>query len=221
MISIKANSFRPIMVQIFLHFILLCCLLMQNTCYGSVYLNVPFLKQQTPNTTVDGHWRNGFCGYTCAVMVGSYKRGLGTSTQDLLDMLSYLGIPDASGYLSYSYKMVDALTNMPRYNLKVATANNWTIDDIKNRVATGVPVIVGVNNNLGMGYGDHYLVVVGYDDNNIICNDPGTSSGDHKPYSNDVMNKSISGDILVVTGTNDPPSDITYPGISWGGSPTV
>ncbi len=75
---------------------------------------------------------------------------------------------------------------------------NISIDDIKVELANGNPVIVGVagkvlNNpnfqNDGPNY--HMLVIIGYDQNGFIANDPGTRKGEDYRYTYDNLYDSI------------------------------
>lgn len=85
------------------------------------------------------------------------------------------------------------------YNLKTGRVEkNITINDIKKELAFGKPVIVGAAGkvlpnpnfrNGGPNY--HMLVVVGYDQNGFITNDPGTRLGEGFRYSFDDLYNSI------------------------------
>lgn len=83
------------------------------------------------------------------------------------------------------------------YELKSGRVEkNMTIDDIKKELALGKPVIAGAAGkvlpnpnfkNGGPNY--HMLVIVGYDQNGFITNDPGTRLGENFRYTfNDLYN---------------------------------
>lgn len=96
---------------------------------------------------------------------------------------------------------LDELSEVARkyYNLKTGRVEkNITIDDIKKELSDGKPVIVGAAGkvlpnpyfkNGGPNY--HMLVVVGYDENGFITNDPGTRLGEGFRYAFEDLYKSI------------------------------
>jgi hypothetical protein len=82
----------------------------------------------------------------------------------------------------------------------------WTLNNLKNQIDNGLPVVAAVTagylSNRGYKYkGGHFVVVIGYTDTQIICNDPGTRNGFQKYYSNEDFLKAftaLNGAVVVV-----------------------
>lgn len=104
---------------------------------------------------------------------------------------SYLGKQDINNCLPGGTSTSDleragrAVNNCTR----TYRASGWTLARIRQEIDAGRPVVVAVRAgslpNRGYSYtGGHFVLVVGYDGTNMICHDPGTSSGAFKTYSN-------------------------------------
>ena len=81
---------------------------------------------------------------------------------------------------------------------RLAIINAPTIEDIKAVIAAGYPVIVpAAGRDLGnVNFRDpgplyHMLVIVGYDENDFITNDPGTRNGEGYRYKQQVLYDAI------------------------------
>lgn len=79
------------------------------------------------------------------------------------------------------------------FGMDAHTSTDISITKIKQLIATGHPVIVPV---YGRGLNPHYsaggpyyhmLLIVGYDENNFITMDPGTSYGNHYAYNQQTL----------------------------------
>lgn len=81
-----------------------------------------------------------------------------------------------------------------RYGLKTTLVDDPSVDDIKQALAAGHPVIVPLaGQDIGNPYysGDgppyHVLVIIGYDERNFITQDVGTKRGEQYAYRYDVI----------------------------------
>jgi len=84
-------------------------------------------------------------------------------------------------------------------NMKVEIINLESIEDIKDIIRTGYPLILptagrelGNPNFTGEGPLYHMLVVKGFKDNLIITNDPGTRKGENYIYNQEVLWNAIA-----------------------------
>ena len=103
--------------------------------------------------------------------------------------------------------LYDLVTNLEdevkRYDKK---PNEQTLDNIKNFVLRGHPVIVPIMGNiLKNPYypypGYHMLTVIGFTEDKIITNDNGTRHGKNYPYDNEIFLEAMTaagGDIVVI-----------------------
>ena len=88
--------------------------------------------------------------------------------------------------------------SQPKDGVKMEVVYDFKKDDLKKYLSKGYPIIVPVAGRLlgnpnftppGPLY--HNLVLVGYEGDNIITNDPGTRKGDGYKYNIDVLYKAI------------------------------
>lgn len=158
----------------------------------SMNLNVAFLKQffTSPSCPDGGH---GSCGPASLAMCACYVLGRAPTYQDIINVWSFLG-RDTCGNDMNGTSLTE-LRNAARgwpFGLTAVTRSTFTLQQVKNELVAGRPVLVhviaGYLTNRGYSYtGGHYIVARGYDPNNIICNDPGTYLGENKYYSNSDM----------------------------------
>ncbi|MCE5323971.1 C39 family peptidase [bacterium] len=180
--------------------------------YTDVVLEVPFL-QQFWNDGTCGH---GSCGPASLSMCCRYVHGIsnsnGTPTpQDMIDVWSYLG-GDTSGN-DMNGTSLSQLTSAAHgvFHVDYAYQTTSTLASVKSEIAAGRPVLVhvyaGYLSNRGYSYtGGHYIAAVGYGDNYLICNDPGTYLGEHKYYSDyDMINAMNAVGCGVIKGFYNPP----------------
>jgi predicted double-glycine peptidase len=164
-----------------------------------VRLNVPF-KSQVPPPTSD-KWpinKKGIkvwpatknCGQTCVLMVSSYYKQTTPTEQDIkaIDDWLFQKFQDpVNGYLgtvTNTAKLATLATQFAGF-ADVATHSNWTLDDLKNELNQGFPVIVAVWTDMSVGspHEQHFMVLVGMDDNFVYFNDPGKTNGKNNKYS--------------------------------------
>ncbi len=158
-----------------------------------VILSVPFMKQFWNDDTC-GHGSCGPASLTmCCRYVFAQSRANGTPTpQDMINIWSYLG-GDTDGN-DPNGTSLDQLVSAAHwyFHLNTVYRTTSTLANVKNEIAAGNPVLVHVQagylSNRGYSYtGGHYIAAVGYNDNYLICDDPGTYLGEHKYYSNSDM----------------------------------
>ena len=158
---------------------------------SSVALDVPFNKQELPTSGM----KNNICGYASLSMAAGYVCGFQPSMETNVKILKHLGLSTDGQELSSARNIIKAGKEMYELDLSSET---WSIDQIKSELAGGHPVIAGITAGdiprdvRGYDYsGGHYLVVVGYDQDGIVVNDPGTRNGSKKHYTNDDFSKAF------------------------------
>lgn len=191
--------------------------------FADVILDVPFMDQFWN----DGTCGHGSCGPASLTMCCRYVHGIsnsnGTPTpQDMIDVWNYLG-GDPSGN-DMNGTSLSQLTSAAHgvFNVQCAYQTTSTLASIKDEIAAGCPVLVhvvaGYLSNRGYSYtGGHYIAAVGYNDNYLICDDPGTYLGEHKYYSNsdmiNAMNAAGCGVIKGFYNPSQPPPSRPSPGV--------
>lgn len=153
----------------------------------SFSLNVPFVTQVPP-----GDWANTKnCGQTCAVMLGGYFKGSAVNSTAITSQNTWLATytrdtryNQANGWYT-SLSQLKALLGQ-KHGLQTSYPACASLEQLINVVASGKPCIVGVKISGGKlvssGGVDHWALVVGWN-GNVIVNDPGSSSGNHRSYS--------------------------------------
>lgn len=153
-------------------------------------ISVPFLPQVPP-----GIWaRSNNCGQTSVLMVISYLNKAQPTPQGIIGIDDWLfqkysdPVNNYNGSVTNTTKL-EAVAKEYAGFINSFKVNGWSLDNIKSQIDLGNPVIAAVTarylSNRGYGHmGGHFVVVTGYNDTNIICNDPGTRSGQNKYYSN-------------------------------------
>ena len=150
-------------------------------------LDVPFKAQVPP-----GIWsKTKNCGQASALMVFCYYKGTTPAEQGIKDIDDWLHnkygdpIDDYNGWYTKPKKLATLAREYGGF-LGSYNATLWDLDRIKQEIDAGHPIIVAVYGKIGdRNYPEgHWLVVKGYNDTHIICNDPGTSKGDGKEYIN-------------------------------------
>ena len=77
---------------------------------------------------------------------------------------------------------------------EIKVGQSATLDDLRRELAAGNPVVIGAAgrelknphfNNGGPNY--HMLVLIGYDENGFVTNDPGTQFGAGYRYTNEII----------------------------------
>lgn len=153
----------------------------------SFSLNVPFTTQVPP-----GDWANTKnCGQTCATMLGGYFNGSAVNSAAIISQNSWLAAytgntkyNQANGWYTSMAQLKTLLEQ--KHRLRTSYPACTTLEQLINLVAAGKPCIVGVRISSGKlvasGGIDHWALVVGWN-GNVIVNDPGSSSGNHRSYS--------------------------------------
>lgn len=162
-------------------------------------LKVPFL-QQLWDDDKRGH---GSCGPASITMCCRYSLGCNDkcgnpSIQDIVNIWRYLGgDPDGNDMNGTSLPQLVASCH-DCFKIDSAYGCEMDLASVKNEVAEGRPVVLHVLcehlSNRGYPYkGGHWIAAVGFNDDYLICNDPGTCRGFNKYYSNSDIARAMAG----------------------------
>jgi len=152
-------------------------------------LSVDFLDQ----FSWGGSKHNLNCGPASLVMAACYAKGEKPSGEKIGQVNQFLGIPPQGAYTDCP-QLVRAAKSV--FGLK-AIPTSWTIEQIKQEVAKKKsPVIAGVTSEYlsNRGYpwkNGHFVVVVGFSKDYLICHDPGTRKGKNKKYNVEEFKKAF------------------------------
>lgn len=160
-----------------------------STLKSSTYysLSVPHLLQVPP-----GDWNNTKnCGQTCVVMLrdhfdyyysGSSSQITAQNTWLACNTGDSRFVADANGYYTTQQNLKDLLY----YNHSLYSQIKWasSIYSMLAYIEAGKPCLAYVRTNMGTTSSspEHWVLVVGRSGSNVIVNDPGSSSGNHKSY---------------------------------------
>lgn len=139
----------------------------QTTTAKDGVLAVPKRSQFSSENIVNGtDYRNSWCGPNSFAMVLDYY-GVHKSAYECAKLVEYTfkqraGTP-ISGIVHGAQKA--GFNNTRLYN-------GQSMDWLKSQVASGKPVIV----NVDVKWKGHYIVVTGFEGNNVVVNDPGKGS---------------------------------------------
>ena len=133
--------------------------------YKSVLLNVPYASQWSSTAKKS----KGDCGIACVCMVAA-SRGINVTVDDLLVRA---GLP--VGRAAYSLWELKQAAQVIGLNLEIVVPAPWS--KIKQEIKQGRPVITlhkygELSNNQDTFVGAHFSVVVGFDEQRVIVNDP-------------------------------------------------
>jgi hypothetical protein len=141
----------------------------------------------TPSSPVDAN-----CGPTSVLMIASKYSGTTPSTDQisLIDTWLQSMFGTSWVYMANNGKgsgtETPELTSLARnfFGLSNSTAfSGWTLDQLKQELAQGYPVIVRVSPQMVVNKADaHYMVLLGMDDQWVYVNDPGIRKGEHAKY---------------------------------------
>ena len=141
---------------------------------AAVALPVKFLSQGSGNNN---------CGPVSLVMAGCYVKGQEPTSAKVTEINRALGVTDLD------FKSAEQLITAGQkvFGLTLQK-HHWDLQDVKNEVQAGGPVIVAVKARLlpNRGYpyqGDHFVLVIGFGGDQITCDDPGTSEGGERQYA--------------------------------------
>jgi len=146
----------------------------QNTTAKDGVLAVPKRSQFSSENVVNGtDYRYSWCGPNSFAMVMDYY-GVHKSAYECAKLVKYtfqqrVGTP-ISGIVHGAQEA--GFENTRLYN-------GQSMDWLKSQVSGGKPVIV----NVDVKWKGHYIVVVGFQGNNVIVNDPGKGSLSRVQYS--------------------------------------
>ena len=170
-------------------------------------LPVPFKCQGPPGDV--GKSKN--CGQTSALMVMSYHKQRTPSVENIMEIDDWLfqkyrdPINNYNGSGTDTRKLEALVKEYGGFPLSYK-GHDWNLVDLRNHIDKGLPVIAAVKarhlSNRGYKYAwDHFLVVIGYTAESIICHDPARPNGAQKHYDNEEFSKAFSshgGDVVVV-----------------------
>lgn len=139
------------------------------------------------------------CEEASAYMVSLYYDGHPSGKVDpdvadaaLLDVVDFQ--TDLYGFYLDTTAVETQRFMMEYFNVGAEVVHNPTVDQIKNEIANGRPVIVpasgrelGNPNFTGLGPLYHMFVIKGYTEDKFITNDPGTRNGENFVYDIDVV----------------------------------
>ncbi|MCE5323327.1 C39 family peptidase [bacterium] len=186
--------------------------------YGSVVVvPPPPVGTLLPVTFLGQHFSDAYCsdggGGSCGpaslAMCAAYTLGRAPVVDDIKKVWSYIhGHPST---YDYSYECGNDMTGTSLTQLRNA-ARGWpfglgnvsyvyisTLQTIWNELDAGRPMVVHVvcshlSNRPYDWKGGHYVAVIGYDEDHIICHDPINSYGTQIYYDNDDMLAAILDD---------------------------
>ena len=151
-------------------------------------LSVQFAPQVLPGT-----WSKTMsCGPAALNMAGAYHYRVPIRQEEYIRKINrYLGKRDIDNCLPGGTSVHDLARAAKAVNGLPATyvETNWNLDRLRQRIDRGQPVVVAVwaghLPNRGYSYAKgHFVLVVGYDGQNIVCHDPGTRNGAARRYRN-------------------------------------
>jgi hypothetical protein len=168
------------------------------TLPAEAQLSVPYTLQ-APNNVWDALHEDA-CEETSLIMVkhfidGSSITSPASADQEITDLVHW---EQARGYgLSITLEQLIQIAH-DYYGLNGQVVTITSIDQVKQEIAAGHPVIVGMSgktlgnpyfSNGGPNY--HMMVAKGYNATNIITNEPGTWHGDGYAYDTQTFYNSI------------------------------
>lgn len=179
-----------------------------DTIPNSYYLNVPFTSQAPT-----GNWSSPYneaCEETILVMLAHYKAGTSFSATQAEEEIQALVQWELATYGKHEDTSVDETANTAQVykGLNVHTSRTVTIKRLKQLISEGKPVLVPVHGAAlgnphysGNGTLYHMVLLIGYDQDEFITNDPGTRYGGGYRYNVNTFYNAIH-------DLTDPESDI-------------
>ena len=156
-------------------------------------LKLPFASQ-APLGSWDPPYDEA-CEEASLILVNAYLKGQGMSANEMnTQILDVVAWEEDKGY-PIDVTMPELLEIAKgKYGLSGHVINNVTIDDIKNELRNGHPVIapfagrdLGNPNYSGAGPWYHVMVITGFDDTYFYTKDVGTKRGDNYKYTHSVL----------------------------------
>ncbi len=160
----------------------------------NVQLQVSFIPQVPPGNW-KGEIRTRNCGQTCSLMVFSYYNQTTPTEDGIRDIDDWLYGRFSHPINSYngSYTDVSILATLAREYGGFSDSHaygNWSLDQLKNELSAGYPVIVATHIVMDPSRLGHFMVLTGIDDQYVYVNDPGLTHGGNNHYSIDQFMKS-------------------------------
>lgn len=162
-----------------------------------INLPVPF-SSQAPNGDWNEPYQNA-CEETSLLMVNAYlkQKALTADSVDL-QIRELIGHNEKFGLGPSITLEQTAEIARSYFGLETQIINDITATDIKRALADGNPVIVPAAGRMlqnpyftGGGPWYHMLVIIGYENDTFITNDPGTSRGASYPYEAQLLTDAI------------------------------
>lgn len=168
---------------------------------AEVFIDVPFIVQ-APFANWDVPYDEA-CEEASIMMVHAFYQNQTITTQEQMktavDSIIFWGQENLSHFDTTSEESSRYLTDKLGYSEdEVHVIYDMTIDDMKAVLAKGIPIIVpAAGRELGNIYFQnpgpiyHMLVIVGYDGDEFITNDPGTRRGEGYRYDQNILYSAI------------------------------
>ena len=151
------------------------------------------------------------CGQTCVLMAMSYYNWTTPTVEGIMAIDDWLHVKYKDPINNYNgsgtnpTKILAVAREYGGFTLSYK-ASAWTIDDVKDRIDEGLPVIVSVycrylTTRIYKYAWEHFVLAIGYDENNIICHDPARAELAGVAYSNRDFAKAMAkqnGEVVVV-----------------------
>ena len=175
------------------------------------YLEVQFICQAPLQTVANWVFHEESCEEAAILQTMNYETGKTNTKEEaheiILDMIKWqkdnfvehkdLYAEDMKKFITEYYEIEEK---------KIEIVSKASIEDIKNAIRNGHPVIVPITGEiLKNPYykypGYHMLVVTGFTEDKIITNDNGTMRGEDFSYDTDVFKNAFndaSGDIIII-----------------------
>ena len=151
------------------------------------------------------------CGQTSVLMAMCYHNGTIPTVEGIMAIDDWLylkyndPINNYNGWGTNPTKVLAVAREYGGFPLSYKDSG-WTIDDVKDRIDEGLPVIVNVycrylKTRIYKYAWEHILLVIGYDEDNIICHDPARAELAGVAYPNRDFAKAMAkqnGQVVVV-----------------------
>lgn len=164
-----------------------------------VLITVPF-SPQAPFANWDSPIRQEGCEEMSLIMVRHFLQQIPLARADADRELIAIAAWEEERFGYALDTSLEEVAQIAReyYGFRTRIVYDPTVEDIKREVAAGNPVIVpaygrGLQNKYFTPPGPwyHMLVIIGYDEDEFITNDPGTKRGEGYEYSYDILMKAI------------------------------
>lgn len=175
------------------------------------YLDVQFICQAPLQTPANWEYHEESCEEAALLQAFNYESGKTVSKEEaneiILEMIAWQEANFGGHHDIYADKLKEFAIGF--YDLQpeqIEITYNATIEDIKNQINLGHPVIVPITGEiLKNPYypypGYHMLIVTGYTEDRIITNDNGTKNGEDFSYDTTIFETAMNdagGDILIL-----------------------